>query len=302
MENLISLYLIKIKHNNINMNIYVHLFYCLIIGVTLPSCEKDAQVKLPTIEPKLVVSSFISPQDSLIQVAVSLSSPLYNNPNISNKYEPLLNATVTINNATNSYNLNYDSILERYVIDSFQLKIIGGTSYYLKVKAPNGKFAEAKTTIPLLNNTLTYTVANNTSWNYSYFLEGCWIDNDVNNKNNYRFEVAYTSYFVTEGYTNNGNFSDTTKTWQSDKIIKNDTEENIFKEKLNFNYSIYRHDTVFALLSTISKEYIDYINKIDLTANSFSSPFSEPVQMYTNVKGGFGIFASYNQYKLRVFP
>jgi hypothetical protein len=279
-----------------------NLFYCAIIFAGLQSCRKDAEVKLPNVEPKLVISSFISPQDSLIQVAVSLSSPLYNNPEISNKYSPLLDATVTINIGTNSYNLTYNSILERYVIDSFQLKITAGLTYYLSVKAPDGKFADANTTIPLLNNTLTYTVSKKTASNNEYTLQGTWVDNDINNRNDYRFDVTYIDYIIYGGYIDTvGDFNDTIKYWPSNKVFTNDDEGSIFKKELQFNYRTNKNDTVFTRLTTISQEYVDYYEKID-KAIALGDQFSEPVQMYPNIKGGFGVFAGFNEYKLRVFP
>lgn len=282
----------------------IMIFCSLTMLLILQSCRKeDADVKLPNVEPKIVISSFISPQDSLIQVAVSLSTPLYNTPNVSNKYKSLLNATVTINNGTNSYALTYNSKLERYVIDSSQLKIVGGLTYYLSVKAIDGKSANATTVVPLLNNTLTYTVVKNNLLENEYTLEGTWSDNDINNIDNYRFEVFYTSFYLYSGYIDTlGSFADTIKGWASDRILVNDAEGSVFKKELVFSYNAKNYDTVFTSITTMSKEYVDYTNKFNTAGNSFSGPFSEPVQMYTNINGGLGIFAGYNVYRKRVFP
>jgi hypothetical protein len=279
------------------------IFYCFTLLLILPSCEKDADVKLPDVEPKLVVSSFISPQDSLIQVSVSLSSPLYNNPNISNEYKPLLNATVTISNGINSYTLPYNSNLKRYTADSTQFKIIGGLTYYLSVKSLDGKSASATTTVPLLNNTLTYTVIKNNSSENKYTLQGSWSDNDLTNFNNYRFEMFYTAYQIYSWYADTaGFFTDSVRYWRSNRILTTDTEGATFNKELQFTYSANSYDTAFTSLTTMSKEYLDYTSKLDVAVNSFSGPFSEPVQMYTNINGGLGVFAGYNIYIRRVFP
>jgi len=280
------------------------IFYSFILIATLlQSCRKDADVILPNVEPKIVISSFISPQDSLIQVAVSLSNPLSKTPNASNKYKPLIDATVTISNGANSYTLSYNSNLERYVIDSSQLKIVGGLTYYLSVKSADGKYVSATTSIPRLNNTLTYTVTKNNLSNNAYILRGTWSDNDVTTIDNYRFEVFYTSFQLFSGYIDTlGSFTDTIKTWASDNIIISDKEGSVFQKELKFSYRTNKSDTVFTSITTMSKEYLDYTNKLNLALNSFSGPFSEPVQMYTNIDGGLGIFAGYNLYKQRVYP
>ena len=52
-----------------------------------------------------------------------------------------------------------------------------------------------------------------------------------------------------------------------------------------------------------NKEFCQY-DKIftDGTIDNQGSPFTEPLQIYSNINGGLGVFAGYNQYKLRVFP
>lgn len=282
----------------------VLIFYCYVVIIGLQSCTKDIDVKLPNSEPKLVVSSFISPQDSLIQVAVSLSQPLYNNPNVSNKYNPLLNAIVTINNGTNSYNLTYDSNLERYIIDSFQLKITEGLTYYLSVNTFDGKYADANTKIPFANKTLIYTITNDPVQQNQYTLHGTWHDAS-SAIDYYEFDVRYTWYGLFSGTGSAyGSFTDTIKQWGGNKQeYINDTENQggVFSRDLVFKYRTGKNDTVFAMLTTVSKEYTNYYEKLDHVSVS-GSPFYEPVQMYTNISGGLGIFAGFNQYKLRVFP
>lgn len=53
------------------------LFTLLINSIYLFSCEQDANVQLPDIEPKLVVTSFISPDDTVIEVNITKTLPLF---------------------------------------------------------------------------------------------------------------------------------------------------------------------------------------------------------------------------------
>lgn len=48
-------------------------------------------------------------------------------------------------------------------------------------------------------------------------------------------------------------------------------------------------------LSNISKEFYDYQKSLSEHNRSDDNPFAEPVQVYTNVKNGFGCVAGYNR-------
>lgn len=278
--------------------------FCLSMIVLLSSCIKDANIELPNADPMLVVSSFISPQDSLVQVAVSLSTPLYNNHTANTKYTPLLNASVIINNGINDYNLNYNAKLERYVIDTFKLKILAGTTYYLYVTSPEGKLASAITTVPFQNTSLQYVVVKDAINANKYTLQGTWND-PISTTDYYVFDVRYTSFRLYSGYSSVfGSFTDTIKTWDGGTYNIKDSENagGAFNRNETFIYNPAKKDTVFTSLTTLSEEYFYYQDKFNLAYQSLSTPFSEPVQMYTNVKGGLGIFAGYNMNRIRVLP
>ncbi len=278
------------------------LFFCISVTV-LQSCKKDADVKLPYVEPKLVVSSFISPQDSLILVAVSLSHPLYNNPAVSQKYDPVIDANVTISNANGSYHLTYDSKIKRYVIDSSKLKIIAGIRYDLSVSSSDGKFVSATTSIPFPNNSMQFVVTKNNGQKDQYNLNVTWQD-APDEIDYYKFEVRYTSYYLYTGSSStNGSFIDTIKYWggQPNYFTDSGNQGGVFNVTDFFKYRTGKNDTVFASLSTVTKEYKDYYEKLG-KAIGIGDSFTEPVEMYTNINNGLGIFAGLNKYRLQVCP
>lgn len=261
-------------------------FFCLFSSlIGLQSCEKDVYVKLPEVETKLVLSSFICPQDEFTQVSVSISQPLYNTPKNGGSYQPIPTATVIISSASSSWTLPYDASIGRYVIDSFQLKIKPGATYNLSVSTPDGKFAQAVTTIPVSNNSLTYTVSENTTQTNSYIFHASWQDTPNS-----------TDYYEVELYTQ---ISDMYRIYEQVADTRN--PGGILKSNLNFPYDPATNDTIFATLSTVSPEYYDYYQRLEKVQNS-GGPFSEPIAMYTNINGGFGIFAGFNRYTVRVFP
>lgn len=253
--------------------------------ITLQSCEKDVEVKLPEVETKLVLSSFICPQDERTLVSVSLSQPLYNTPKNGGSYQPIPNATVVISSGSSSWTLPYDATIGRYAIDSFQLKVKPGATYHLSVSTPDGKFAEAVTTIPVLNNSLTYTATENTAQTDSYIFHAAW--QDLPNS---------TDYYEVELYPQ---ISDMYRIYEQVADTRN--PGGMLKSNLNFPYDPAMNDTVFATLSNISVEYYNYYQRLEKVQNS-GGPFSEPIAMYTNINGGFGVFAGFNTYTVRVFP
>jgi hypothetical protein len=139
----------------------------------LTSCETVLEnVALPY-EDRLVINSFISPQDTLIEVIVSKTRPVTgvetvkNINNQSYSYDILQGATAEISDGQKKANLIYKEILNpnRFVFDpktgkqtvatrpgyflsTKEFPIIAGKTYTLVVSAPNLPTATATCTIP----------------------------------------------------------------------------------------------------------------------------------------------------------
>lgn len=270
-----------------------HIYYIAICSglILLNACTKDADVKLPVVTPKLVVTSFLSPQDTLIIATVSLSQPLYNNTNAQN-YSVVNNATVQLSNGINTCTLSYDSINNYYSISAALFPITVGTTYHLTVTTPDGKNINASTTIPNANSSLTATTNATTNQNNGneYFIDAKW--NDASGTEDYYRLVYYSKYFDT-------NISDTTYYLSSSDNFTDSGKDGTL---LSTNMSIYdfgdpnAQDSGELCLVHASKEYYLYHTKIRDAVDS-NGPFSEPVIMYTNINGGFGVFAGFNQFK-----
>lgn len=258
------------------------IFFLLLLFV---SCEKDVEVKLPVPEQKLVVSSFIYPQNPLTQVAVSLTMPIYN-ANQSNTYEPVKEATVVISDGVNSWTLPYDVTTQTYSIDSAKLKIKTNTTYKLSVSTPDGKSVEATTTVPPQNTSFTYAVSKNTYG--EYVLHGNWKD-PSNSTDYYRSEVFSKNSHTPSGwgYMGTANVSD------------EGNPGGTLGSTLYFYTSSDVPEPVYASLLTASPEFYNYFVRRDKIATS-GGPFSEPIPMYTNISGGFGVFAGFNMYVVQV--
>lgn len=266
------------------MKFYSILYIFILAGLLFTSCEKEAEVKLPPVEPKLVVSCLIYPQNPLTQVAVSSSAPIYNS-NASYFYQPIIGATVIISDGSNSWVLPFDTIHKTYTIDSLQLKIRANVSYKLTVSTADGKAVEASTTVPAMNTTLTYSTYFDSKLNKSK-LKGTWQD-PPNSRDYYRFEV--------------GQRNSSTSDWYYFDAVNISDEENP-GSTLSGTVEFYENsnDTLYATLSTGSSEFYNYFSRASKLTQTDIGPFSEPIPMYTNVKGGLGIFAGFNQFKVKI--
>ena len=49
--------------------------------------------------------------------------------------------------------------------------------------------------------------------------------------------------------------------------------------------------TIYLRLYSITEEYFRYIQTLNLFEKDFGDPLTNPVQVFSNVTGGFGIFA-----------
>jgi hypothetical protein len=85
----------------------------------------------------------------------------------------------------------------------------------------------------------------------------------------------------------------------SDKIIngrKHKLTVSYQQERYNgmsdtiFNFAVGREVIYFRLYS-IGKEYFNYIQSLDLFYDKLGNPLAEPVKVYSNIEGGYGIFA-----------
>jgi hypothetical protein len=251
------------------------------------SCEKDSNIKLPKVEEKLVINCAISPQDGGVAVYVSLSQPIFNTSTSNEPYPSITNATVIISSNAGKWTLPYDSFNKAYMIDTTLIQIKAGTTYALSVSTPEGRFVKAQTTIPYQNNTLTCTSTPDLKTTNRVIIHGSWSD-PANSADYYEFIVGGK-------YLNNPN----NYGWSI--LTDEENPGGILKKELDVEYNAMFNDTLHAGVYTLSPELYKYYDRIDKIKNS-GGPFSEPIPMYSNIEGGFGIFGSFNKYIIKVLP
>ncbi len=271
----------------------IQLLTCFIIIISMYSCVKDSDVKLPKVEEKLVISCVMSPQDEQIKVRVTLSQAIFNNPNanVSNgsSYINVSKATVVISSdAGGSWTLPYDPMYERYVVDSSDIKVRAGMSYTISVSTLDGKFVKASTSVPYPNTTLTCTTTPNSQQTNGYYLHAAWQD-PASTADYYLFE--YLNKYGNSSYWN----------YRTDYIKDSENPGDILKRDWPIQYDMTSNDTVIVSLHTLSSELYNYYYFLRKSSAS-DGPFSEASPMYTNIDGGFGVFGGFNTYQVRLFP
>lgn len=318
-----------------------HLVFFLFV---LTSCETLVNTvpasELPNQESQLTLFSYISPQDTVIRVRVSQTSPLFgevpfasrntfvvmNGDTMYGNVDSYEKATVTISNGQVSATLPYDTENELYALPASKFPIKAGGTYTLT--ATDGKrTASASCTVPeeqvsikkySLDMTISVFFGNRDTTVTISFL---W--DDLPGKTNYYRVNAYelieystvrvdtselytvesrksaTSYFNWRG-------NNTQSVYQSDMNLDGTTFSSPKGRKSVDNLANYGQDANSVKPSRKAESKGIYLQLLNTDVhyyefhNSFrqqrgDTPFTEPSLVYTNVKGGLGVFAAYNQ-------
>jgi len=324
-------------------------------SATLFSCETvidDIPLsRFPDLQEKLVLTSFLCPQDTMIYVSLGKSVPLFGSGNRDtskvlifsgdtmsfarvNNFVP--DALITIGNGSAVVVLKFNTKTNFYEIPRRSFRIEAGKSYTLKARSGTME-VESTTTIPLervrINNLQIRPFTQITSsfferdTNTGYQLQFNW--QDVTGQTNYYKifgEMAYQQIEPVIKFINNKeeiSFTEKTKysyfRWPNEQnsSIRNyytdqNADGNIFKvDAVNLFENISRYKTqsgtyksqripdadkiIRVQLSHISKEFYDYQKSLTEHNRTDDNPFAEPVQVYSNVKNGFGCVAGYNR-------
>lgn len=268
------------------------------------SCETDADVDVPEVPSRLVLNCFISPQDTLINVRITKSAPIFQQGAV-DVDAPVTDATVRITGNSTVVQLNYDSQLERYTVPVASFPILAGNEYSIEVSAPGMETVTAKTTVPSAvpadyNVSMSYTLDTTFPYQWDYVIDLHESFTDFAQSGDlYRMSTRILAY--------RGSDQDTISLMLGEALLSDN----------GFNGSLYSNpqtlqfqapspqmsgDSVMAVVSSLvrcSKEYY-YFHLSLQNNNGGGDPFSEPTLMYTNVEKGYGVFAGCNYKAVRM--
>ncbi len=253
---------------------------------TITACQSELSVVDIPNENKLVIQSFISPQDTILSVRVSSTNAVIGQ--VSKEFKTISNASVTIGNGIKSVLLPYDKD-GYYRISSKQLEVKSGQKYFLNVNTPDGRAVSGECIVPLAMIDKTKMIIDIHSLaSETKLVSVKW--NDIPNEQNY---YAFTGTYETLRKGCNNDLP----------IYFGDKNRDGEQFSYNFNTSI--------VCGSGNPNFIIVIANYDLNGYQFIStlqeqysvngiPFTEPVQIFTNIKGGYGVFSGYNQLRTMV--
>lgn len=265
-----------------------------IIILSALSCEKDAKnVTLPEFVHNLVVTSFISPYDSVSFVTVDSNERLYGD--LSNR-EPLGEIKVTISDGSDKISLEKGNNF--FFFRRKTMAVQQGKRYTLEVSSANGLKADAECTIPLIRD--LGISADTSRIYYNHPDGGSWSELKINvflndppgEKNYYSFAAKALDYSPYYGeYPYIYHLFNEKALWFSDE---GSDGKRIHANTVSFSGYSANSDSVSVILYILNtnKDYFTYHKSLENFSGG-DNPFTEASPVYSNINGGLGIFAGY---------
>lgn len=288
------------------MNLRKALFYRFTLAFwagifMLNSCTTETEIIIPEAPPKLVISSFISPEKPLTEVSVSKSAALLS-PENDGEIKVVPDADVWLSDGTDSVKLTFDGN-SLYWTNSFP--ILPGKTYTLRATAPGGFAAKASCRVPTkINQSLTARIDSsevnpNNPDNY-YRLETRW--QDLPGEGDYYrvHAVEATGFpgspvitsrqalpFLEESQVRDLDADG--RSWQLSTDALLDFKQERADGTLKF-YDVY--------LFTTDRAYYEFHKS--LYQYQLNNSFTDPIKLYSNVSGGLGIFGAYRMQTIQL--
>ncbi|MBI2968605.1 MAG: DUF4249 domain-containing protein [Bacteroidetes bacterium] len=284
--------------------INISILYLLAVTIIISACEMVVDIDMPDHKPVLVINSLFN-SDSIFRVAVSHSIGIQEDASDITNIE---NATIEI--LENNISLGSLSWLPIGFYTNPLIKITAGASYEIRVSAGDYPAVTSTNTIPLAKMIIIKQVKDSVKIGEAqmeqYVTEvTIEIPDQAAEVNFYAIQIYaedtfysswddsvwVNSYFLnlstrdpvlgqTEEYTQMLKFSD--------ELFNGKNYSAIFYFEETDKNSI---DSVFLYFYSLSSSYYYYSVTKDLYYRTHNNPFSEPVQVYTNIENGLGIFA-----------
>ena len=285
-------------------------YFILLLSVCLNSCvtyiEKDLDIK-----PKLVLFGYLVPQ--LDTTIVSLSNSVSMFATSDKRPKPIANATVEISeNNINWIKLTFDEPYQHYFITQTDFPIIEGKTYYIRASAPEYEMVFSSCKVPFFRETnlnLRVEEANNDIHNgnvhsgthYHHYFE--W--NDYPREDNYYIFCKNDSYWsYSYDWDNNGNIlCDSTLYyhWGSYWDKKNKpcifSDKGLDGKKMSVLLSVFLDTESCSNVTLLQSDENCYLFETSYqefwNASDFQSFMLEPMQLYTNIQNGYGVFGAF---------
>ncbi|UFH55606.1 DUF4249 domain-containing protein [Spirosoma sp. KNUC1025] len=278
----------------------------LLIGCS--SLRNEVDPAMLGVQPtKLVVSCFISPQDTTLAVKVTRSNTVVGDSiSLLQTGNNVTNATVTLAEGSKSVVLPYNNVVKGdtvksrlyYSVNARLLPIVVGHTYTLTVVV-NGERVSSSCTIPAAVPLTSITLD---SLSRRYYVLARW--QDPAGQANY-YQVAGIFRYITSTCKACQNESYSTLSFDDDNRGLFDDAGVDGREKVsgkayltpsatNNFYNQYKTASVTVNLMSVDQSFYRFQEAVIRQRRSRNNPFAEPVLIPSNIEGGLGCFAGYN--------
>lgn len=271
----------------------------LILISVFISCTKEADIDVPDSQKKPVITCFISPDEPQLSVRISISVPRFGKDSSQQKDIIVNDADVSLNSIQRQIHLVYDRTSGIYTAAEDTAGFLRpGFIYTLSVNTPSFGIITATTQIPMdfmRCDSITTSAYNK---NMSSVRLNAFLSGPVQEYN--RMAMVLTSQVF-----NLDTISSPLDTLLfSTEFINYFDEEGVLKKKsfrISNDVYIYNMDTSIqhaVLKSELTVMQCDtaffaYHKSLNLAYENNGNPFSDPVMIYSNIKGGLGCFGAY---------
>ena len=296
----------------------VYTFLAGLFGLLLHGCTLRNEVDpglLGIDSSKIVVSGYLSPQDTMLAIRVTRTQTVVGDSlNLLETGIIVPNAKVTLSEGDRSIVLPFYKVNppadSAYSIDARLLPIVAGHTYKLTVETPAGQRLSSTCTIPqavlpksILFDSLTQTQSRATI--QRHYVRTRWQD-PAGQTNYYQvagiFRYSSITNFRDEKYSslsfdddNRGLFSDAGV--DGTIMVSGRAYLTSVASATNVSTSFsnqYSTASVTVNLMSVEPTYYRFQEAIIRQRRARNNPFAEPVLIPSNIQGGLGCFAGYN--------
>lgn len=269
------------------------LYILLSFTLFFTACEEyDADITIKEGDSKLVLNAYLSPTDTLIRVSLTQTIPTLG----PNKDATVYNGIIVISDGLNADTLRFDFNENLYTSRN---PLLPNTAYTIRATTPDGRWAEATcTTLPDVPLDFTYQIDSIVNGpNITYKVNMTWKDSTSLTKAYYKAD-AEMMYLVID--TINQSFNFVQEDLSADKF---ETMQGAgFNQTMTIHYTsklaprnIMKFLELHLLM--VDEEYYKFdLNKKNSVGGVPSFEYSS---LYTNVKNGYGIVATYHNHTIK---
>jgi len=257
----------------------------ILFALMLASCEKPSNIKVPNVDPELVVAGFIAPNEDSLMLKLTWTTPIYNHPvDYDNLSENEQNADVSFIDNGNITKLNYDTMRKCYVAVNTHYSI--GDEIKLSIKVKDYDELTAKCSIPkepkyeLSYKGIKVIDRGDYTERLLQFNFVCKASEPIS-----YYRIKMMSYSTQNNYSDEYELS----LYENEFLTLSPNQEVTLNANYHWNGSV---DSIRYYIINCSEDYYKYHKSVEnYQGDDF---FVEPSIIYDNIENGIGSFSAFN--------